>query len=165
VLARLGLFGWGLVEISVPGTIANRLTGFWLQRLAFTEVFLLVAGILLNNHGAVRLGWLTLAITLALVVTRALLAARLSRAPKPSAKPGFRARVKRWFRSTAIVVGIAVGAILLGLALFGGYTAAANAHDRVCRSAPKSLARRAFPFSCSAKPGAAALSSGGSAPR
>ncbi len=165
VLARLGLFGWGLVEMSVPGTIANRLTGFWLQRLAFTEVFLLVAGILLNNHGAVRLGWLTLAITLALVVARALLAARLSRAPKPSAKPGFRARVKRWFRSTVIVVGIAVGATLLGLALFGGYTAAANAHDRVCRSAPKSLARRAFPFSCPAKPGAAALSSGGSAPR
>jgi patatin-related protein len=133
LLAGLGRFAWGLVEISVPGTLGWRIARYWLQLLAFVEVFLIVAGIALNQRGAVRLGWLTLFITLFLVLAKTLVGEVLRS----------RQRLVR-----GLVAGIAVA--VLGLALFGGVRVTQNARDRTCRSAPASLLRKASPFSCPA---------------
>lgn len=131
LLARFGQFTWGLVEISVPGTVRFRLARYWLQLVAFVEVFLIVAGILLNQRGAVRLGWLTLFITLFLGLAKTLMGELL----------------RRQHRILRGLVGVVALAVLV-LAVFGGVRVAENARDRVCRSDPDSLVRRVTTFSC-----------------
>jgi patatin-related protein len=131
LLAGLGRFVWGLVEISVPGTLRWRVARYWLQLLAVVELFLIVAGIVLNQRAAVRLGWLTLFITLFLGLTKTLVGELLRSKQK-------------LLRTVVAVVLIAV----LGLALFGGVRVTQNARARACRSEPDSLLRKASPFSC-----------------
>ncbi|HTJ75068.1 MAG TPA: patatin-like protein [Acidimicrobiales bacterium] len=133
LLARFGQFTWGLVEISVPGTVRYGVARYWLQLLAFVEVFLIVAGIALNQRGAVRLGWLTLFITLFVGLAKTLMAELLR-------------RKQRVLRALVAVLGVAV----LLLALFGGVRVAQNARDRVCRTGPGSFLRRSTPFTCPA---------------
>jgi patatin-related protein len=152
LLARFGQFTWGLVEISVPGTVRWRVARYWLQLLAVVEVFLILAGIALNQRGAVRLGWLTLFITLFVGLAKTLMGELLRRR-------------RRVLRALVAAVGVAV----LLLALFGGIRVAENARDLVCRSKPGSFLRRSTPFTCPAPVffdlGYLPLSSGGSAPR
>jgi Protein of unknown function (DUF3376) len=131
LLTRFARFAWGLVEISVPGSLAGRLSRYWLQFLAFVEAFLIVAGTLLGQPGAVRLGWLALGITLGIGAAKALVGAWLR---------GLR------LRSLGIGVGGLVALLVLALASVGAVRVLELTRDRVCRS-PR-IVRDAAPWSC-----------------
>lgn len=68
-IARLGQFFWGLVEVAVPGSLANLLFFHWLKILYAFELFLIVGSILLNTDKSVtNFGWTALGLTATLNV-------------------------------------------------------------------------------------------------
>lgn len=64
LLVRAGTLLWGLVEVSVPRSLANLLFRYWLTLLTLAEVILVLGGALLGQPAAQRLGWVTLLLTL-----------------------------------------------------------------------------------------------------
>jgi patatin-related protein len=73
-IARAGQLFWGLVEVAVPGSIANLLMFHWLRLLYVFEVVMVVAAVLLGDSHVKTLAWsmlgLTFGINLAVLLLR-----------------------------------------------------------------------------------------------
>ena len=64
-IARAGQLFWGLVEVAVPGSIANLLFHHALKLIYMFELLLIVFGTVLGNPEVQQVGWLALGITVA----------------------------------------------------------------------------------------------------
>jgi patatin-related protein len=65
-IARAGQLFWGLVEVAVPGSVANLLMFHWLKLLYLLEALLVVGGILFGQPDVKNVGWSLLALTFAI---------------------------------------------------------------------------------------------------
>jgi len=64
-IARAGQIFWGLVEVAVPGSIANLIFHHALKLIYMFEFLLILFGTVFTNPQVQQLGWLALAITVA----------------------------------------------------------------------------------------------------
>jgi hypothetical protein len=62
-VTRLAQLFWGLVEVAIPGSIANLIFQHWLKLVYLFEFLLILLGTLLTNQAAQQFGWLTFGIT------------------------------------------------------------------------------------------------------
>ena len=62
-LARLARFFWALVEVAVPDSFNNLIVRHWLKLFYLLGVLLILGGILFDDGGVRRFGFVTLAIT------------------------------------------------------------------------------------------------------
>ncbi len=132
LLARLGQIVWGVVEISVPGSLWRTVFRYWRHLLTLVAVFLIVAGAFLNQPGAVRLGWWTVAITLGLGLGTSLLG-ELFRGRRP--------------RRLARLFAVLLVALVLVLTVIGGVRVTHAARDEVCDASWKWVRKATF-FTC-----------------
>ena len=65
-IARIGRIFWGLVEVAVPGSVANLLLFHWLKLLYVLEVLLVVGAVLLASDSVKQFAWTALGLTVGL---------------------------------------------------------------------------------------------------
>lgn len=102
-IARAGQLFWGLVEVAVPGSMANLFFYHGLKLIYLFEFLLILFGTLLANRSAQQLGWLALAITVAVHTAQLLLSDTM--------------RGKRWWRYLVIGPGALFTAMIVGFGL------------------------------------------------
>ena len=94
-IARAGQLFLGLVEVAVPGSIANRFMVHWLKLLYLLEALIVVGGILFSASNVKSVGWSLLALTFAINVAVLLLS-------------DFMRGSKRFFRTGVVAIVLAV---------------------------------------------------------
>ena len=64
-VTRLAQLFWGLVQVAIPGSIANLVFHHWLKLLYLFEFLLILLGTLLTSQPAQQFGWICFGITVA----------------------------------------------------------------------------------------------------
>ena len=62
-IARAGQLFWGLVEVAVPGSLANLLMFHWLRLLYVLEILMVIGGVLFGDSHVKTLAWTLLGFT------------------------------------------------------------------------------------------------------
>jgi len=62
-IARAGRLFWGLVEVAVPGSLANLLMFHWLRLLYVLEILMVIGGVLFGDSHVKTLAWTLLGFT------------------------------------------------------------------------------------------------------
>jgi patatin-related protein len=102
-IARAGQIFWGLVEVAVPGSVANLFFYHGLKLIYVFEFLLILFGTLLANRSAQQLGWLALAITVAVHTAQLVLSDTM--------------RGKRWWRYLVIGPGALFILLIVGFGI------------------------------------------------
>lgn len=104
-VTRMAQLFWGLVEVAIPGSIANLVFQHWLKLVYLFEFLLILLGTLLTNRAAQQFGWLTFGITVTIHAAQLVLSDTLTG--------------RHWLRR--FLVALSILAVLF-LTVMGGFT-------------------------------------------